>query len=479
MGDADEDGVDLDLLREAARDFLSGRVAQDSVKELAAMDWTGLLVEEKLGGSGWRPVETTVIAEELGRALNSSTWFGCVLSAAALASAPGETARPMVARDARRDRDGRLRAVRRHRSGGVRRCNRHLGHAGAQGNPSFRGIGNAMPRSRDDELLDVSRAAWRVDISEARERADRWARTSGSAARGREGSAQRGLAGSLRDHIRAADRLSEGAHRFRCADREFPSGATPAGGSVGLRGEGTRGHHEGRPCLEADEISDDAIALSAAAHAFVAAKATAAVDECMQLSGGIGFTWEYPLHHELRRVFTNGYLLGTARSSSCASRGEVGLVSAAPTRPSEAQLTEFRHRVRAHIAEHAPPFDAREGHRAPESPEQEALLRGWFATLFDAGFVGADWPVEHGGRADHHPLHDRIVSEEILRARAPRPIDQVNLAAHVLLHFGSDEQKAELLPPMRRSEHVWCQLLSEPDAGSDIAAVRSRGFDGT
>jgi hypothetical protein len=56
-------------------------------------------------------------------------------------------------------------------------------------------------------------------------------------------------------------------------------------------------------------------ALTTAAHAFVAAKATAAVDECMQLSGGIGFTWEYPLHYELRRVFTNGHLIGTARSS--------------------------------------------------------------------------------------------------------------------------------------------------------------------
>lgn len=151
-------------------------------------------------------------------------------------------------------------------------------------------------------------------------------------------------------------------------------------------------------------------------------------------------------------------------------------------RPTEAQLTEFRERVRAHIAEHAPGFDAREGRRAPEDAEQESQLRRWFATLFDAGFVGADWPVEHGGRTDHHPLHDRIVSEEILRARAPRPVDQVNLAAHVLLHFGSDDQKAALLPPIRRSEHVWCQLLSEPDAGSDIAAVRTRGVqqpDGT
>lgn len=152
-------------------------------------------------------------------------------------------------------------------------------------------------------------------------------------------------------------------------------------------------------------------------------------------------------------------------------------MSAATTRPSEAQLTEYRHRVRRHIADHAPPFEAREGHRAPKNAEQQAQLRKWFATLFDAGFLGADWPVEHGGRADHHPLHDRILSEELLRTRAPRPVDQVNLAAHVLLHFGSHEQKAALLPPIRRSEHIWCQLLSEPDAGSDIAAVRSRAAE--
>ncbi|QLL08874.1 acyl-CoA dehydrogenase family protein [Mycobacterium vicinigordonae] len=150
-------------------------------------------------------------------------------------------------------------------------------------------------------------------------------------------------------------------------------------------------------------------------------------------------------------------------------------MNAVRLRPARGQLTDFRNRVRAHIAEHAPPLEAREGHRAPETTEQEVLLRKWFASLYDAGLVGADWPVEYGGRSDHHPLHDRIVSEEILRARAPRPVDQVNLAAHVLLHFGSEQQKQALLPPIRRSEHIWCQLLSEPDAGSDIAGVRSRG----
>lgn len=152
------------------------------------------------------------------------------------------------------------------------------------------------------------------------------------------------------------------------------------------------------------------------------------------------------------------------------------------TRPTAQELDAYRRRVRAFIAENAPPIEAREGHRAPVDTTQEKLLRAWFAALFDAGFVGADWPAEYGGRADHHPLHDRIVSEEILRARAPRPVDQVNLAAHVLLHFGTEQQKQTYLPPIRRSEHVWCQLLSEPDAGSDIAAVRSRAVrqpDGT
>jgi len=144
-------------------------------------------------------------------------------------------------------------------------------------------------------------------------------------------------------------------------------------------------------------------------------------------------------------------------------------------RLSKAESERFRDRVREVIDCYAPPFAAREGFRAPETPEQERQLRAWFARLFSEGLAGGDWPPEHGGRADHHPMHDRIVSEEILRSRAPRPVDQVNLAAHVLLHFGTEQQKRTYLPLIRTSEHVWCQLLSEPGAGSDIAAVRARG----
>ncbi|OBI41937.1 acyl-CoA dehydrogenase [Mycobacterium kyorinense] len=309
-----DDDVDLELLREAARDFLSGRVAQDSVKELAAMDWTGLLVEEKLGGSGWRPVETTVIAEELGRALNSSTWFGCVLSAAALASAPGEV----------RDRwlpamlDGTAAAgctladdTVRVASGNVIDILVTLGRNGI----SLFEMSDAMPRSRDDELLDVSRAAWRVDLSGSAsvliggpEQADRLlavARVLLSAdSLGALSTTFERLVAYLKERIAFGVPIASfQAVQHRLVDLLVFEAKARAVIMKAAR------------ALEADEISEDAIALSAAAHAFVAAKAAAAVDECMQLSGGIGFTWEYPLHHELRRVFTNGYLLGTARSS--------------------------------------------------------------------------------------------------------------------------------------------------------------------
>ncbi|OBF49062.1 acyl-CoA dehydrogenase [Mycobacterium sp. 852002-53434_SCH5985345] len=309
-----DDDIDLDLLRAGARDFLTGRRAQDSVKELAAMDWTGLLVEENLGGSGWRPVETTVIAEELGRAHNSSTWFGSVLSAAALASAPGEV----------RDRwlpamlDGTATAGCAQSADTVRVARGDaidilvtLEHNGIH----LFELAETIPRSRDDELLDLDRAAWRVEAGGADsvliggpQRAAQLLAVArvllGADSLGAFSSTFERLVGYLKERIAfGAPIASFQVVQHRLVDLLVFEAKARAIVMKACR------------ALEADENLDVAITLSAAAHAFVAAKATAAVDECMQLSGGIGFTWEYPLHRELRRVFTNGYLLGTARSS--------------------------------------------------------------------------------------------------------------------------------------------------------------------
>jgi len=94
--------------------------------------------------------------------------------------------------------------------------------------------------------------------------------------------------------------------------------------------------------------------------------------------------------------------------------------------------------------------------------------------LYEAGYLGAGWPAEWGGTPDHHPLHDLVLMEELFRARAYRPLDQVMLASHAILAFGTDRQKADLLHHIRRGEHIWCQLFSEPDAGSDLASLRTR-----
>ena len=113
-------------------------------------------------------------------------------------------------------------------------------------------------------------------------------------------------------------------------------------------------------------------------------------------------------------------------------------------RPSKEQLDAHRSRVRSVIATSAPTAEAREGHRAPTTPEEEIALRQWYRTMFAERLSGAGWPQEWGGNTDHHPLYDVITLEELIRARVPRPLDQVNLASGVLLAFGTDGQKAEV-----------------------------------
>ena len=134
----------------------------------------------------------------------------------------------------------------------------------------------------------------------------------------------------------------------------------------------------------------------------------------------------------------------------------------------------FRVELREFIAHHAPDIAHQEGIRVPRDANEERAIRTWLASLYQAGYLGAGWPEEWGGRADYLPIHDLILMEELFRARAYRPLDQVGFAGHAILGFGTDEQRRSLLPRIRRAEHVWCQLFSEPDAGSDLASLRTQ-----
>ena len=101
--------------------------------------------------------------------------------------------------------------------------------------------------------------------------------------------------------------------------------------------------------------------------------------------------------------------------------------------------------------------------------------RRWQSRLSAAGYVGVTWPVTHGGRGAD-AVFSFIVQEELARARAPELVGRigVNLVGPCLLAHGTDAQKQRWLPSILNAEQLCCQLFSEPDAGSDLASLRTR-----
>jgi len=107
--------------------------------------------------------------------------------------------------------------------------------------------------------------------------------------------------------------------------------------------------------------------------------------------------------------------------------------------------------------------------------EEFAWGREWQARLAADRWVGIHWPTEYGGRSAT-PIQVAIFNMEYARSKAPQPVNRtgVNLAGPTLLAHGSDEQKHRWLPGILSAEEIWCQLFSEPGAGSDLASLSTR-----
>jgi alkylation response protein AidB-like acyl-CoA dehydrogenase len=101
--------------------------------------------------------------------------------------------------------------------------------------------------------------------------------------------------------------------------------------------------------------------------------------------------------------------------------------------------------------------------------------RVWEAAMYADRWSAVSWPVEYGGRGVGI-MEWLVFEEEYHRARAPKRVSQngIFLLAPTLLEYGSTFQKERFLPPMAEGEEIWCQGWSEPDAGSDLAGIRSR-----
>jgi Acyl-CoA dehydrogenases len=136
---------------------------------------------------------------------------------------------------------------------------------------------------------------------------------------------------------------------------------------------------------------------------------------------------------------------------------------------SDAELA-FAADIRAWLAVHldVPP--------AFESLDDEiAWGREWQAKLAADRWVGIHWPAEYGGRGAT-PVEVALYNMEYARSRALQPVNRVgiNLAGPTLLAHGTDAQKQQWLPRILDAQEIWCQLFSEPDAGSDLASLATR-----
>jgi alkylation response protein AidB-like acyl-CoA dehydrogenase len=100
--------------------------------------------------------------------------------------------------------------------------------------------------------------------------------------------------------------------------------------------------------------------------------------------------------------------------------------------------------------------------------------KAWHRELYEAGFVGMGWPKAYGGQ-DARPMEQAIVAEEMARANAPGTVNGlgIGIVGPTLIAHGTEEQKRRYIPKILTAEEIWCQLYSEPDAGSDLASLRT------
>jgi alkylation response protein AidB-like acyl-CoA dehydrogenase len=182
--------------------------------------------------------------------------------------------------------------------------------------------------------------------------------------------------------------------------------------------------------------------------------AVALTQDCVQVHGGIGYTFEHDAHLYYRRALTLRALLGRGWYAPVAALALAGV-----TRSHELDLPEEAEPLRRQIREQVTALAALDDRRV--------------AALADGGWVQPHLPEPWGRAAS--PLEQVIIHQE-LRAAGVRP-PTLMIGAWVvpsLVAHGTPEQRERFLPATLRGEIVWCQLFSEPEAGSDLAGLRTR-----
>lgn len=208
---------------------------------------------------------------------------------------------------------------------------------------------------------------------------------------------------------------------------------------------------------DAGESSSDVEFAAAVAATLAPATAQRCTQDCIQVHGGIGFTWEHD---------TNVYYRRALMLAACFGRGSeypqrvVDTATTAGMRPVDIDLDPSTEKLRAQIRAEVAAMKA-----MPREPRTVAIAEG--------GWVLPYLPKPWGRAAS--PVEQIIIAQEFTAGRVKRP--QIAIATWIvpsIVAFGTDNQKQRLLPPTFRGDIFWCQLFSEPGAGSDLASLATK-----
>lgn len=210
----------------------------------------------------------------------------------------------------------------------------------------------------------------------------------------------------------------------------------------------------------AGESDPQQLSIAAALAASIGiSTAKANIRDCIQVLGGIGCTWEHDAHLFLRRAHSIGSFLGAAerwlrRVSALTQDGvrrHLGLDLSGLS-----EVADLRPQIAAAVAEVA---------MLPQEKRQVALA--------EAGLLAPHWPAPYG--RDASPAEQLLIDEEMAAAEVVRPDLVIGWwAAPTILEHGTPEQVAHFVPATLRGDFLWCQLFSEPGAGSDLASLRTK-----
>jgi len=185
--------------------------------------------------------------------------------------------------------------------------------------------------------------------------------------------------------------------------------------------------------------------------------AVAVAKSCIQVLGGIGFTYEHDAHLYLRRAVSLRALVGSADEAAA--------------RLTAAAVTGVRRRVDVDLGGLDEPL--RPGARA--TAERIAALPAGEqrAALVESGYLTPHWPAPYGLAAD--PVTQVVIDQELARAGVTRPdLVIAGWAVPTILQHGTDAQRDRFVRPSLLGELTWCQLFSEPGSGSDLASLRTK-----